>query len=136
MQFWIAKIARDNLRTGSADTTNLPRATRTRKLRSKKKMSVTLQPQQKTTPPSSNTRKVVSKTGKTTAKTPCSWIQKTLRKKLHQDTKANRRCQIRRRGLMKKMMTMREPMPRTTTATLEATRIPAMEESRRNGWCS
>ena len=76
MQLWIARSARETSQTGLADPANLPRATRTRKLRARKKMSVPLKPQQKTNHPSTNTRKVVSTTGKTNAKTPGSRMKK------------------------------------------------------------
>ena len=115
------------------------RETRTRKLRTKKKMLVTLKHQHKTTSPSTNTRKVVSTTGKTTANTLGSRMQKTLRKKLHRGTKANHR-RILRRGLMTTMMIMMEMVPRTTTTmattTAEVTVIPAPEEAPRNVWGS
>ena len=62
---------------------NRPRETRMRKLRAKKKISVPLKPQQKTNPPTSNMRKIVSATRKMTANTPCSHVQKIPRKKLH-----------------------------------------------------
>ena len=42
-----------------------------RELRAKERRSVPLKPQHKTNPPSVSTRKVVSKTGNTTEKTPC-----------------------------------------------------------------
>ena len=76
---WIARSARETSRPGLDDPANLTRETRTRKLRSKKKMLVPLKPQHKTTPPSKNTGKVVSSTGKTTAKTPCSRKQKNTK---------------------------------------------------------
>ena len=66
----IARSAREMSQTGSANPTNLPRETRTRKMRSKKKILVPLKPQQETTPPSKNTRKDMSLDGKKTAKIP------------------------------------------------------------------
>ena len=68
----IARSVIETSRTGSTDPKNLPRATRKRNLREKKKMPVPLKPRQKTTTSSTNTRKVVSTTGKMTAKTPGS----------------------------------------------------------------
>ena len=68
----IARSARETSRNGSADPANLPRKIRMRKLRAKNKILVPLKPQQKTTTPSTNTRTVMSYTGKTNAKTPVS----------------------------------------------------------------
>ena len=137
MKLQIARSARETSRNGSADPTNRPRATRMRKLREKKNISVTIKPQQKKTPPSENMIKVVSTPGKTTVKTPYSLIPKTLRKKLHHGTKTNHRSQTRRRGLTTIMKMMTELVPRTTTATATATAevkgIPAPEEALRNG---
>ena len=62
MQLWIARSARETLQTGLANPANFPRSTRKRKLKAKKKMSVLLKPQQNTTLPPTNTRKVVSMT--------------------------------------------------------------------------
>ena len=136
MQLWIARSARETSQTGLADPANLPRATRTRKLRARKKMSVPLKPQQKTNHPSINTRKVVSTTGKTNAKTPGSRMKKTPRKKLHWDTKANR-CRRIRRILTTTIMMTTEPVPSTKPATAMATEevtvTPAPEEALRNG---
>ena len=144
MWLWIEISARDTSRTGSADPANSPQSMRTRTLRSKKKMSVPLNPQHKTTPPSTNTRKVVTTTKKTTENTPCSPMQKPPRKKLHRGTKANWRRWIRLRGLTTAMKMMTKPVPRTTTstetetetATAEVTDIPAPEEATQNGWGS
>ena len=113
MQLWIARSAREISLTVLADPANLPRATRTRQMRLKKKMLVPLKPQQKKTNPSTNMRKVASKTGKTTAKTPGSRMKKIPRKKLHQGTKANRRRWIRQIPTTT-MMILTEPVPRTT----------------------
>ena len=138
MQIWIAISARETSRTGSAKPANRPQATRRRNIRAKKKMLVTLKPKQRTTPPLKNTKKVVSTTRNTTAKTPCYWMWKTLRKKLHRGTKANCYSRIGRRGLTTTMMMITEPVPRTTTDTetakAEVTGIPALEEAPRNGW--
>ena len=70
MKLWIARSVIETLQNGSADPINRPPETRTRKLRVKKNILVPLNHQQKTTPPLINTRKVVSTTGKTTAKVP------------------------------------------------------------------
>ena len=145
MQFRIARSARETSRTGSANPANLPREIRTRKLRTTNKMSVPLKPQQNTTPPSTNTRKIVSTTRKKTVKTPGSWIQKTPRMKLHRGTKANRCCRICQRDMTTMMMMMMtESLPKTTTAmkmatapvAAELTRVPAPEEAPQNGWDS
>ena len=80
IKLWIARRARERLQNGSADPSYFPRAMRTRKLRAKKNMPVPLNPQQKTTPLSTNMIKAVSTTVKTTAKTPCYLMQKTQRK--------------------------------------------------------
>ena len=115
---------------------------RTRKLRAKKKILVTLKTQQNKTPPSTNTRKVDITTMKTTVKTPSSRMQKTPRKKLHRGTKENRCRRIRRRGLTTAMVMMTEQGPRTTTATATATLtadvtgMPSQEEVSLNGWGS
>ena len=103
-------------------------------------MSAPLKTIQKTTPPLKNTRKVVSTTGKTTAKTPCSRMQKIPRKKLHQGKKANCRPQI-RQILTTTMMMLTGLVPRKTTTkatetaleTAEVTGIPVPEEAPRNG---
>ena len=78
----------------------------------------------------------MSTTGKMTMKTPGSRMKRTQRKKLHQGTKANRRCRI-CRIMMTTMVMMMKPVSRTTPATVtaraEVTGIPAPEESPRNG---
>ena len=93
----------------------------------KKKIAMPLKLQHKTTNPSTNTKNVVSTTRKTTAKTPCSPMQKTLRNKLHRCTKPNRRCLIRQRGLTTTMKMKTKLVLRTTTAAETAT-MTAMKE--------
>ena len=142
MKLRIARSARERSWNRSANTANRPRATSIRKLRAKKKMSVPLKPQQNTTPLSTNMSKVVSTTRKTTEKTLCSPMQKTLRKKLHRGTKANRCSQIRQRGITTMMKMMTEPVPRTKITTImaaalvEVTVIPAPKEGPWNFWGS
>ena len=141
MKLWIAISARETSQNEPADPANRPRATRRRELRAKKKMSVSLNPQQKTTPPLMKNIKIVSTTRKTTAKIPCSPIPKTLRKNIHRGTKANSCHRICWRGLTTTIKLMTEPVPRTTTAaatelapaTTEVTGISAPEEDLRNG---
>ena len=76
IQLWKARSGRETSRNGLTDPANLPRATRTRKLREKKKMSITLKTQYKTTPPSKNMRKVVIMTRRKTAMIMSSQIYK------------------------------------------------------------
>ena len=103
---WRARSAIKPSRNGSADPSNRPRATMTRKMSTKNKMSVPFHPQQKTAPLVTKTMKVVRTTSKmmvsTTAKTLCSTMPKTTMKKLHWATKTNRHRWIRRRVLTKK----------------------------------
>ena len=117
-------------------------------MKAKRKMAVTLYPQHKTATPTTKTMKVVRKTSKTMvymiAKTPFSTMTKTTRKKLHRGTKANRRRQIRRRILTKKINMTTEPVLRKSTVTAPATEpvtaevigILAPEEDIQNGQCS
>ena len=79
MQIQIARSVRETSRIVSSNPANLSQATRTRKLRAKKKMSVPLMPQQKTSIPSIVTKKVVSTIRKTAAKTPVSRMQKNTK---------------------------------------------------------
>ena len=128
---------------GLANASTLPQATRTRKMRTKNKMSVPLYPQQKPASPETKTMKVVRKT---IAKTPCFTMPKTTRKKLHWVTKSNCRCQIRRIILTTNMNMTTEPVPRTLTAmatatetltaTVKVTGIPATEQGLCNGYGS
>ena len=77
MKLWIVRSAKEELWNWLVKPKNCPRATITRKLGAKKKISVTLKPQQKTTPPSTNTKKIVSTNGMTTAKTVFSGAEKS-----------------------------------------------------------
>ena len=115
---------------GSADPSNRPCATRTRKMRTKKKMLIPFYLQQNTALLETKTMKVVRTTRKTTAsttaKTPCSTIPKKTRKKIYRGTKANCRRQNRRRVQRKNIKKTMEQVPRisTETATTEVTVIP------------
>ena len=103
---------------------------------------------QKTTPPAKKMMKLVRVNGKTTestnSKTLWSKMSKTIRKKIHRGTKANRRCQNSWRVQTTKMKRTTEPVPSTSmatetataTATAEVTVIPALEEGLQNGWTS
>ena len=137
IQLWIARSARETLWNGSADPANCPRATRTRELRAKKKMLVPLNPQYKTTTPSTNTRKIVSTTRKTTTKTLCSTMPNKMRKKIHRGTKANFRRRNCRRVQTTNIRMTTQPVPKTSkelaTAREYLAVIPAPEEGPRNG---
>ena len=69
----------------------------------------------------------------TTVKTPCSTMLKTMRKKPHWYTKANRCCRNYRRVKKMKTKMKTEPESRTSTSMAEVTRILTMEEGLRNG---
>ena len=75
-------------------------------------------------PPATNMMKAVRMTGKTkvsmTAKTLCSTMPKTTRKKLHWGKKDNRHHQNRRRIKTTMMKMTTETVPRTSTATATA----------------
>ena len=105
----------------------LPSKNEYEEAKGKKKISVPLNPQQRTTTPLTKMMKFVSTTKKTTVKTPLSPMSKKPRNNLCWGIKANRRHQIRRRGLTTTMKIMTEPVTRTTTATAtaEVTGIPA-----------
>ena len=64
-----ARSAKEPSPHGSTDPSNLPHATRTRKIRTKKKISIPLYIQQKKAPPETKKIKVVKTTGSTTVKT-------------------------------------------------------------------
>ena len=125
MKIWRERSAIKPLRNKSSDPSNRPCATRTRKMRTKKKMPVPLQLQQKTYPPVTKTMKVLRTTGKmmvsTNMKTPCSMIPKTTSKKLHWVTKANYRHQNCWRVQTRNMKRTTEQVPRTSTSTSTAT---------------